>query len=67
MFCQKIKCSQKLLEGDGIESRLPFKIFSTLQNVVTEGSKSNIRAGKKVLDYYSRLQSCFFHEVEVAG
>ena len=26
---KKFKCSQ-LLEGDGIESRLPFKIFSTL-------------------------------------
>ena len=25
---KKFKCSQ-LLEGDGIESRLPFKIFST--------------------------------------
>ena len=27
---KKFKCSQ-LLEGDGIESRLPFKIFSTVQ------------------------------------
>ena len=34
MFCRKkkykkFKCS-RLLEGDGMESRLPFKIFSTL-------------------------------------
>ena len=36
MFCQKkynkkFKCSP-LLEGDGIKSRLPFKIFSTLSS-----------------------------------
>ena len=35
MFGQKNKnkCSQ-LIEGDGIESRLPFKIFSTLIQVM---------------------------------
>ena len=27
---KKFKCSQQLLEGDGIKSRLPFKIFFTL-------------------------------------
>ena len=31
---QKFKCS-RLLEGDGIESRLPFKIFFTLNSVIS--------------------------------
>ena len=32
-FGKKIKCS-RLLEGDGMESRLPFKIFSTLKHIL---------------------------------
>ena len=44
---KKFKCSQ-LLEGDGIESRLPFKIFSTY---FTAKKHTDTKKEKKYLLY----------------
>ena len=47
---KKFKCSQ-FLEGDGIESRLPFKIFSTLQKKKMQKRKENTPAVVQLISY----------------
>ena len=61
------KCS-RLLEGDGIESRLPFRIFSTLKiscnislGLTPKLKASNLNLKKYPLKKHNYLKSCAKH------
>ena len=52
---KKFKCS-RLLEGDEIEYRLPFKIFSTLRS---QHFKNQLHLSYLRLDCFQRVSNCF--------